>query len=265
MAKISRRSFSVGLAANSICCVSGTAAHTNTCDSIFAAACALQENEAEAMGTSRAFTPQETLDQLTDSDIFDESGIEGFDDALKRVLTRLARLYRVFPDFKYINDSSGANAYAADSSTIPGRRGTIYFGMNMLTKQLQKERYGDMVVLAICGHEFSHIKQFHAKEDFSTAFKDKPCYATELHADFGTGYGLHQYLTRYQVSNSSLQTIGEAWSTLAPSEFNKESKHGTSAQRMSAIEAGYRYSANRPNANAEQALSDGIGYILSST
>ena len=239
-------------------------AQTNGCNSVLTAACAINEVRANSKGTTRNFNPQETLDALSDSDIFEQSGVQGFDPAIKRVLTRLAEIYRVFPDFKYINDDAAANAYASDSSTLPDRRGTIYFGKNMLTDQLGQNQYGDMVVLAICAHEFSHIKQFEASAGFEHALRDKPCYAVELHADFGAGFGLHRYLSKYSLPNTSLQTIGATWSSLAPSEFNKTSTHGSSSQRVAAIEAGYSYAANKPGANAERALSDGVDYILDS-
>jgi hypothetical protein len=163
-----------------------------------------------------------------------------FDRALGRVLLRTSRVFEVTPGFGFFDDSAGMNALASRYTRIAGTWGTVVFGLDMLGHQLGK-RDGDITVAAICAHEFGHIFQYRYG-DYERLQSRLPGYCTELHADFLAGYFLR--LLREERQSIGVQGVGRAWEQLGSSDFNRPGTHGTSKQRIAAIEEGYFFAEN---------------------
>jgi hypothetical protein len=158
-----------------------------------------------------------------------------FDRALGRVLGMVAEVLEETPGFGFYDDGGGPNALASWVHRVPETWGTVVFGTSMLGLQLDRPG-GDIAVAAICAHEFAHIHQFHTGM-YDRLQRRLPGYCTELHADFLAGYFV--WFLRQRRPSISLQGVGRAWEELGDGDFNRETTHGTSRQRVAAIEAGY--------------------------
>jgi len=188
--------------------------------------------------------------------ILGSSNKEGFDRALGRVLSMMSGEFGVVPGFGYYDDSAGNNALATPVTRIRNTKGTVLFGIGLLDSLLSG-RDGDIAVLAVCAHEFAHILQY------ETGAMDKiksrlPDYCAELYADFLAGYFLQ--LFRRQRPSIGVQGVGVAWEGLGSSDFNKPGTHGTSRQRVQAIEAGYFF-ADKSGRDVDRAISEAYDHV----
>lgn len=200
--------------------------------------------------------PASSKGDVRDIPIIGSSRDDTFDKALGRVLVKLSGEFGVAPGFGYYDDSSGFNALATPLTRIPETEGTVLFGMGMLNKLMAGDD-GDIAVLAVCAHEFGHIVQYQTRE------KDRiesrlPGYCVELHADFLAGYFLR--LFRMERPNIGVQGVGQAWEGLGSSDFNHPGTHGTSRQRVTAIESGY-FHAEEAGRGLDRALSEAFGHV----
>lgn len=163
----------------------------------------------------------------------------------RNVLAPLSEVFGVQPTFSYYDDKSKPNAKAS-----PDGRGTILFGTTLLSNTLSMSE-GDYAVMAICAHEYAHIKQFQSGVQRDIA-RDLPCYCIELHADFLAGY----FLKRAEASIGAINTkaVSQVWSA-----WQKDScSHGTNTQRFDAIEQGYFHG---DRVSASDAVKAGIVYL----
>jgi hypothetical protein len=192
-------------------------------------------------------SPSHAQDKLITS-----SGDAQLDHALGRALLRLAEAFDVYPGFGFIDDSDGENAYAAREDRIAGTHGTVYFGLTLFRRTMARFDDGGMAVLAICAHEFAHIHQFwsgYHKELTETL--DGKVRLAELHADYLAGYFLARRKAEYTQLN--IQGAGALIESLGDTEFSSPEHHGTPAQRVHAIEAGYAYGTTGNHVIAEAA------------
>jgi hypothetical protein len=217
--------------------------------------CAIDPDSSERFGRETNQIP------ASGNNLIGTSDIRNFDQALGRVLSRLSRRYGVTPGFAYYREAGrdrGAHAHAG--TEVASTSGTVLFGLNMLEYQIGSARYGDMAILAICAHEFGHIRQFRHQSEMRQALRGECCYRTELHADFLAGWGLWHYLDEFS-STHGLQDVGRAWAALGSGSFNNPGTHGTPSQRVSAIEAGYRYASVDPARGVMSAMNAGITHV----
>jgi hypothetical protein len=190
-------------------------------------------------------TPNHAADKLITS-----SGDAQLDRSLGRALVRLAQAFEVYPGFGFIDDSDGENAYAAREDRIAGTHGTVYFGLALFHRTMARFDDGGMAVLTVCAHEFAHIYQFKSGY-YEELTPDGKVRLAELHADFLAGY----FLARRKAEFSQLKTYdsGALIESLGDTEFSRPDHHGTPAQRVDAIEAGYKYGETGPHPIAEAA------------
>jgi len=182
---------------------------------------------------------------------FDRSGNDRFDRSLGAVLADLSVKFQVRPGFFYFNDANAPNAFAVNFSLYPATQGTVGFGLTMLNNALRLGPEGDMIVMGICAHEFAHIHQMYSSIQ-TTLSRVHPKYQ-ELHADFLAGYfvGLGRV-----YSPKELITLGRAWEQIGGS-----ASHGSSDERLSAIEEGYKLARERSNIGIAQAALRGLRYL----
>ena len=194
-------------------------------------------------------------------EILSGSGNTPFDTALgSQVLVPLSREFRVNPGFGYYEEKrhleyGDENALASTLTRVSETRGTIVFGLNMLNRFLAIPG-GDFVMMAVCAHEFGHIKQYGL--DVKAAIENGlPPYCIELHADFLAGYFIRLFSER--VPQTRLQVIGEQWSKLG--HPTRSGSHGTSGQRVKAIEAGFEFAKQTSYRNIDAASSAGYRHV----
>jgi hypothetical protein len=164
------------------------------------------------------------------------SGDADLDRALGRALVHISQAFDVYPGFSFYDDYDAPNAIAAPFTLLEDTTGTVLFGINLLRTQLDAPD-GDIAVLGICAHEFGHIVQF-----FSPYYRQlRKAHATvklvELHADFLAGYFVARRRERFP--DLRLQGLGAAWEAMGDVEYNDPKHHGTSEERLAAIEEGY--------------------------
>ena len=165
------------------------------------------------------------------------SGDDVLDRALGRALVHISQEFDVYPGFSFYDDYDEPNAIAAPFTLLEDTTGTVLFGINLLHAQLDAHPDGDIAVLGICAHEFGHIVQF-----FSPYYRQlRKAHATaklvELHADFLAGYFVARRRERFP--DMRLQGLGAAWEAMGDVKYNDPQHHGTSEQRLAAIEEGY--------------------------
>jgi hypothetical protein len=193
--------------------------------------------------------------------ILDGSGNSDFDAALGRqVLSPLSLEFGVNPGFGFYEEDKhleygDENALASTLVRIARTRGTVVFGLNLLRNFLRVDG-GDFAIMAICAHEFGHIKQY-GLDAKSAIEQGLPSYCIELHADFLAGYFVRLFSER--VPATRLQVIGEQWSKLGhPTD---PGSHGTSTQRVKAIEAGYDFAKKSTTRTIDMASNAGYAHV----
>ena len=225
-------------------------------------ACMVSEVKFQRAAFLRASIPN-TLQVVRSfqGEILSGSGNTTFDVALgSQVLVPLAREFGVNPGFGYYEEAhhleyGDENALASTLTRVADTRGTIVLGLNLLNKFLAIPG-GDFAVMAICAHEFAHIKQYGL--DVKRAIENGlPPYCIELHADFLAGYFVRIFSER--VPQTRLQVIGEQWSKLG--HPTNTGSHGTSAQRIKAIEAGFEFAKRASSRNVDAASSAGYQHV----
>jgi hypothetical protein len=189
--------------------------------------------------------------------ILNDSGRgRAFEAALGDLLVFMSTTYGVRPGFGFYDDVAGMNALATPYTRIARTRGTVVFGRRLLGHLLDGD--GDIAVAAVCAHELAHILQFD-RDDHRRLQASLPGYCTELHADFLAGAFLH----RLEADRPSIDLLGagRAWSRLGSSDFNDPKSHGTSRQRVAAIEAGYFTARDRPGAGMTDLAEAGFEHV----
>jgi len=172
-------------------------------------------------------------------EILDSSGDAATDHFLGVALRRLALTFDVRPGFGFYDDRRAPNAFATARSVFPDSNGTILMGQFLFSHFIRESNDDGMTIIAICAHEFGHIYQL--AKDYYDPLKaldvtDRPI---ELHADFLAGYFLAQRKKNH--SDLELRQIGEAFYKMGDTDFNSPKHHGTSDERIAAIEAGYQF------------------------
>lgn len=191
--------------------------------------------------------------------IFFSSGNARLDAALGELLADIAARYGVRPGFAIYDDSAKPNAVALENTVFPGTSGTVLCGMSILFDSLFDQKRGDIFITSVLAHEFGHILQN------STSFKNRlsknqaTAQLIELHADFLAGFYLAKRGDLYQPKQ--LAGLGPAWESLGDSNYTSPMHHGTSEQRIAAIEAGFNIARERPSFDALDICEVGARYL----
>lgn len=171
--------------------------------------------------------------------LYPSSGDRVLDKFLGKGLARLATSFQIQPGFGFYDDSDAPNALATKDTLVEGTWGTVLMGMTLFRRRLAEGHDDGMTVIAVCAHEFGHIHQMRAGYHAQLARLDRTTKPIELHADFLAGYFLG--LRKQEVPELNLQGVGAAYERLGDTHFGARQHHGTSAERIASIEAGYAF------------------------
>ncbi len=185
------------------------------------------------------------------------SGDADLDTSLGVMLVHMARFFDVHPEFGFIEEERNPNAFASSYSPNGNRNGTIAFGKKLLDLELNKPN-GNFAVLAICAHEFGHIRQY--EDNYIDRIENRlPEFCVELHADFMAGTFLAYW--KPMMRPEHLLRIGDTWSQLGSSDFNRPGSHGTTVQRVAAIEAGFFFRDGVRDASVRDLMWAGLQHV----
>ncbi|NGZ27738.1 MAG: hypothetical protein G8345_12740 [Magnetococcales bacterium] len=231
--------------------------------------CCLQGKGADAM-ISRLQTLSEEEDGYSDEEDEDEfagdpaeimilrSGNDRLDRSLGVLLADMATKMGVRPGFAYMDDGDSPNAFAIDANWLPNTQGTVLFGRNLLQDNLARDIHGDMLVMGICAHEFGHIVQYDYHVSDRLQKRQTTNRLMELHADFLSGY--YVGLRNIDYSKQQMISLGQAWEELGDNNFTDPDHHGTSKERIAAMEQGYLVATQR-KVNIKDAIRAGLNYL----
>lgn len=158
------------------------------------------------------------------------SGSPALDRALNAELAFAQTAMRVRPIGWFLDDRGSPNAYA------DGARNRIMLGIELLERELRRARGELFSVSAIITHEVAHILQYQREGRNRGRYPTK---TWELQADYLAGWlmsGRGNFA--YTDVRPALRTFYE----LGDTNFTNSNHHGTSEERLAAIEAGYRTS-----------------------
>lgn len=194
------------------------------------------------------------------AEIFETSGNSNLDRAFGMMLAHLSQTFRVNPRFYFYDDGRELNAYATDEIYDPEyRHGTVFMGMNFMDMMLGESQYGDILLMAVCAHEFGHIVQYFTS---GLAPRLRAMHQTvkymELHADYLAGYYVARRSAGYEAEQ--LRHLGEGWEASGDTAFNDPNHHGTQAERIAAIEAGFGMASTGGGA-IDDAIQSGLAYL----
>ena len=190
--------------------------------------------------------------------LLNSSGDIRFDRSLGILLVDLSQKFQVRPGFGYFDDLGSPNALALPQSQFSNSRGTVLFGREMLSRY-KNSSHGDMFIMGICAHEFAHIVQFFSGFYERLAYRQKTNKLVELHADFLSGYYIG--LRKLNYTKDELLTLGKSWETIGDSNYTDSQHHGTSEERLRAVEQGYLIAKDRPEFGINTASEVGARYL----
>ena len=166
--------------------------------------------------------------------VYSSTGNAELDKTLNAEKARLEAVYKIKVDLKIMDDSQSPNALATPQSTNPYFfHGTVYLGKTLLSNELNKGEKGIYAVVGIMAHEFAHILQATLDCQLETSFR-------ELHADFLAGY--YVAVRGGYENEAELTAFGQSLYEKGDSELWDAAHHGTPAQRLQAMLAGYKMS-----------------------
>ena len=188
---------------------------------------------------------------------FSQSSDADLDKALIAELKHILEIIPVNPGFQYIEERR-PNSAAMELTVVPGTKGTVLIGIN-LVKALMKEENGGAAVAGVCAHECGHIYQY-----FSEIWRELSGDDTiikELHADLIAGYymGRRKTWTADRVKLFSRALLGLGGNVQFGDPTPIPSSHGTSDQRNRAMTKGYALANKGMSFN--QAAASGVEYV----
>jgi hypothetical protein len=169
-------------------------------------------------------------------DLIPSSGDKTLDRAIGITVSRVSREFDVHPGFGFIDDQ--LNAFASPEPLVPGTRGTVYFGMPLLRRQLKVAPSG-VAVMGVIAHEFGHIAQFDSGLHSRLSRGQPTVRLVELHADYLAGF----YAGTRARTNKALHTddLGDAFFSIGDTQFSNRQHHGTPSERVQALTQGFRF------------------------
>lgn len=161
------------------------------------------------------------------------SGNQTLDRALLSEGQWVTRSFGVSVFAVFLDDEDAPNAFASPavtSSAYPD--GTIALGKTLLNSELGRDVGMGFAVIAIMSHECAHIMQNKNRIRLPGRYQ-------ELQADFMAGWYLG---ARSRFMYTDVRPAFEAFFAIGDYDFNSPGHHGTPAERLGAIQAGYRNS-----------------------
>lgn len=205
-------------------------------------------------GTARGFVPWNP----NTTGVVTTSGNRDLDAALGVLLVNMSGFFDVRPEFGFIDETGGPNAFASRRSLNGYPDGTVAFGRRLLQIEMRKPG-GDFSVMAICAHEFGHVRQFRDGMFDRVARAGLPGYCNELHADYLAGAFIAFWKSRMRPAD--FLRIGDTWRGLGSTDFNDPGSHGTMVQRVAAIEAGFFFRDANPFATIGEIMEAGFAHV----
>lgn len=187
-----------------------------------------------------------------------DSGNPELDAALGVLLVHMSGFFEVRPEFGFIEETNGPNAFASRRNLNGYADGTVAFGRQLLKIELRKPG-GDFSVMAICAHEFGHVRQFRDRMFERLKNAGLPDYCSELHADYLAGAFIASWKARMRPAD--FLRIGDTWRGLGTTDFNNPGSHGTMVQRVAAIEAGFFFRDATPFAPIGEIMEAGFAHV----
>lgn len=212
-----------------------------------------------------------TLLNASDDRTFDKELTE-------RVLQPVCDDFEIRPGFGYYDEreaerkagvpiGEAEQALATAFQQVPDTKGTVVFGLAALRGFLARA-HGEYAILALCAHEFAHIKQYQLGMtlEFNRRYgARRGLRLKELQADFVAGYFLARFLQRPREGadiKRILNGIGQQWFDMGSGTATQPGSHGTSDQRFKAIVGGYRYQQANGNADIASSLEAGETFAV---
>jgi hypothetical protein len=252
MTTITRRSLIGGVAATAIApsfaCAAGPAAATPC-----GCCCGFAVTRLVSHSAGGDFTSEPGDIAITPS-----SGDTATDHFLGLALMRIARKFEVAPGFGFFDDGDKPNAFATDRTLAGNGPGTVLMGKNFFRIIMTQTQDSGLALITMCAHEFGHIHQYSSSYRPDLEGLDRTVKPLELHADFLAGFYLADRKAEHPEFN--LQTVGVVFEQIGDTHFSSPQHHGTSAERLAAITAGFEFgktSGRRIDAAAEA----GVNYV----
>lgn len=163
-------------------------------------------------------------------------GDRSLDRAIGTTVSRVSGAFDVYPGFGFM--ANQVNAFAYPDTLVPGTRGTVYFGLPLLERQLRAAPSG-VAIMGVIAHEFGHIVQFESGMHSRLSRGQATVRLVELHADYLAGF----YAGTRARTNTRLRTddLGDAFLSIGDNQFNNRQHHGTPAERVNALTQGFRF------------------------
>jgi hypothetical protein len=183
------------------------------------------------------------------------TGDKRLDRALIAELRSIMQVLPVNPGFRIIDDVEGPNAFALDRTLVANTQGTVLFGTQLMTEELDTVRGGNAVA-GIAAHECAHIFQYFSRFGDELTRNQDTARTMELHADFLAGY----YLGRDGTSTEHIDVFAESLYRKGDWDFNSQHHHGTPDERVDAMERGYALADS--GLHIEEIAERGIEHVL---
>jgi len=131
-------------------------------------------------------------------------------------------------------------------------------GLNLFRLVLTRTHDSGLALITMCAHEFGHVHQFWSSYRPALEALDRTAKPMELHADFLAGFYLAD--RKREHPDFDLQTVGAVFEQLGDTDFASPRHHGTSAERLAAITAGYDFGKG-PGRRIDAAAEAGVHYV----
>jgi hypothetical protein len=186
------------------------------------------------------------------------SGDRDLDYALAQTLSRLTDTWNVLPGFAWFDDAAAPNAFATSRRLLSRSDGTVLFGRRLLDRCLKSKEHPDVVISAVCAHEFGHIAQYKYGLSKRLSAGQTTVKRNELHADFLAGY--FAGVRKLDRPNFPAAVYATTQYSFGDYRTDNARHHGRPEERASAIVKGFE-TAFRDRASPAEALLIGLRYV----
>ncbi len=197
--------------------------------------------------------------QANGIEMFKTSGNSDLDRSINLELTHVADSFNILPGFGFYDDSDGKNAFAINVDVIPNTKGTVVFGIGLLSDQLFRNEWGGLAVAGIMAHEFGHIFQYQSTFYDLLTQSETTDRLLELHADYLAGYYLG--LKRLRSGEIDIKGFLDSLYLMGDTHFNSPSHHGTPIERAKVMLEGYKIGLTNNN-NIQQVAETGMNLVF---
>jgi hypothetical protein len=197
--------------------------------------------------------------QANDIKLFRTSGNSDLDRSINLELIHAAESFNILPGFGFYDDSDGKNAFATAETWIPNTKGTVAFGIELLSDELFRNEWGGLAVAGIMAHEFGHIFQFQSKFRDLLTQSQTTDRLLELHADYLAGYYLG--LKRLRSGEIDIKGFLDSLYLMGDTDFNSPDHHGMPIERAKVMLEGYKIGLTNNN-NIQQVAETGMNLVF---